>query len=219
MLELADICKAYNNTPVIDGAQLRLKPGQCIGLAGKNGSGKSTLLRIIAQIIPPDSGDILEGGRSVLRDREFLRQSVGYVPQSDALAPFLTVEQQLKFWQRAVGSKYPPAQELLGLDELLKKKISELSGGQRKRLSIALAMQSSPRYLIMDEAFSSLDSQYRAQVSAWLSGRIKDGGAVIWCSHDLGEIDRLCQSCFLLLDGKLQHMSVAEAAGILLKTR
>ena len=101
MLEVRQLCKSYGGRQVLAPASFVLPPGQCLGLAGSNGSGKSTLLRLLAQIQRPDSGDVRFQGRSVLGDRHFLRQELGYVPQSAELARELTVEQQLDLWRRA----------------------------------------------------------------------------------------------------------------------
>ena len=136
-----NIFKAYRGAAVLKGASVSLEPGERVALAGKNGSGKSTLMRVIAQRLRPDSGSVELDGRSVARDREFLRKRLGYIPQECELAEFLTVKQQLELWRAAVGAEYPEADELLGLGELMKKRISELSGGQRKRVSIEVCKQ------------------------------------------------------------------------------
>lgn len=148
MLEVRQLCKSYGGRQVLAPASFVLPPGQCLGLAGSNGSGKSTLLRLLAQIQRPDSGDVRFQGRSVLGDRHFLRQELGYVPQSAELARELTVEQQLDLWRRAcdlTGPTPPEVLELLGLEPLQKKPIRALSGGMAQRVSIALALLARPR--------------------------------------------------------------------------
>ena len=184
-----------------------LPPGQCLGLAGSNGSGKSTLLRLLAQIQRPDSGDVLFQGRSVLGDRQFLRRELGYVPQSAELARELTVRQQLELWQRACDLTGPLPQdvlELLGLEDLLKKPVRALSGGMAQRLSIALALLSRPRVLLMDESTAGLDRAYVPRLLDWLEGcYLPGGGSLVWCSHHPEELERLCGAVLRLEDGKL----------------
>ena len=207
MLEVRQLCKSYGGRQVLAPASFVLPPGQCLGLAGSNGSGKSTLLRLLAQIQRPDSGDVRFQGRSVLGDRHFLRQELGYVPQSAELARELTVEQQLDLWRRAcdlTGPTPPEVLELLGLEPLQKKPIRALSGGMAQRVSIALALLSRPQVLLMDESTAGLDRDYVPRLLDWLEGvYLPGGGSVIWCSHHPAELERLCGAVLRLEDGKL----------------
>lgn len=207
MLEVRQLCKSYGGRQVLAPASFVLPPGQCLGLAGSNGSGKSTLLRLLAQIQRPDSGDVLFQGRSVLGDRHFLRQELGYVPQSAELARELTVEQQLDLWRRAcdlTGPTPPEVLELLGLEPLQNKPIRALSGGMAQRVSIALALLARPQVLLMDESTAGLDQDYVPRLLDWLEGvYLPGGGSVIWCSHHPAELERLCGAVLRLEDGKL----------------
>ena len=206
MLEVRQLCKSYSGRQVLAPISFVLPPGQCLGLAGSNGSGKSTLLRLIAQIERPDGGDVLFQGRSVLGDRRFLREALGYVPQSAELARELTVYQQLRLWQSACGLTGPLPRDvldLLGLEPLLKKPVRALSGGMAQRVSIALALLSRPRVLLMDEATSGLDQSYVPQLLDWLEGYVSGGGSLVWCSHHPRELERLCGAVLRLESGKL----------------
>lgn len=208
MLEIRQLCKRYGGRQALCPVSFVLPPGQCLGLAGPNGSGKSTLLRLIAQIEKPDGGGVLYEGRSVLNDRKFLRQTLGYVPQSAELARELTVKQQLKLWQSACGLSGPLPEdilELLGLEPLLKAPIRTLSGGMAQRASIAMALLNRPRVLLMDEAASGLDGGYVPRLLDWLEGvYLPGGGSLIWCSHHPEELSRLCGAVLTLEDGKLK---------------
>ena len=207
MLEVRQLHKSYQGRQVLAPLSFFLPPGQCLGLAGSNGSGKSTLLRLLAQIQRPDSGDVRFQGRSVLGDRHFLRQELGYVPQSAELARELTVEQQLDLWRRAcdlTGPTPPEVLELLGLEPLQKKPIRALSGGMAQRVSIALALLARPQVLLMDESTAGLDRDYVPRLLDWLEGvYLPGGGSVIWCSHHPAELERLCGAVLRLEDGKL----------------
>ena len=207
MLEVRQLCKSYGGRQVLAPASFVLPPGQCLGLAGSNGSGKSTLLRLLAQIQRPDSGDVRFQGRSVLGDRHFLRQELGYVPQSAELARELTVEQQLDLWRRAcdlTGPTPPEVLELLGLEPLQKKPIRALSGGMAQRVSIALALLARPQVLLMDESTAGLDRDYVPRLLDWLEGVVAGGGGLVWCSHHAGELDRLCGAVLTLENGALR---------------
>ena len=205
MLEIRELSKSYGGRPALSPVSFVLPPGQCLGLAGNNGSGKSTLLRLIAQIERPDSGDILFQGRSVLGDRRFLRSRLGYVPQSALLSRELTVEQQLRLWQAACGlsGRLPEdILELLGLEALLAKRISALSGGMAQRVSVAIALLSRPGILLMDEATAGLDQDYIPRLLDWLERFVSEGGRLIWCSHHAAELERLCGTTLRLEEGK-----------------
>lgn len=189
------LSKAYHHRTILENVSFCLPEGQCIGIAGENGSGKSTLLSILAQVNSPDSGDILYKGRSVMGDREFLRHSLGYVPQGCDLLPELTARQQLRLWQSACGCREGlpgDVAEMLRFSELEKVKIAEMSGGMQRRVSIALSLSTSPEILIMDEATTGLDAFFRENLLSWLEGYLRRGGRMVWCSHLPEENRRLC---------------------------
>ena len=198
MLEIDGICKSYHGRQVLAPVRFVLPRGYCIGITGENGAGKSTLLRILAQMERPDRGDVRYQGKSILGNREFMRKTVGYVPQQADLMEELTVAAQLKLWRSACGlSGTLPEEplELMGMKPMLKSRIHTLSGGMKQRVSIAMALLSQPEILIMDEATTGLDREYREKLLTWLEGYLARGGRVIWCSHHKQELDRLCGSC------------------------
>ena len=207
MLEVRGLCKSYGGRRVLEPVRFVLPQGQCLGLAGHNGSGKSTLLRLMAQIERADSGQLLYEGKSVLGDRRFLRTALGYVPQSPQLAGELTVRRQLQLWQGACGLSGPLPEEvveLLDLEELMPRRISDLSGGMAQRVSVGLALLSRPRLLLMDEATTGLDRGYVPRLLDWLEDFVAGGGGLVWCSHHAGELDRLCGAVLTLENGALR---------------
>lgn len=210
MLEIRQLCKSYGGRQALLPISFFLPPGQCLGLAGHNGSGKSTLLRLIAQIERPDGGDVRYEGKSVLGDRKFLRSALGYVPQRPELARELTVKQQLELWQAACGLSGPLPEDLLdllGLAPLLKAPIRTLSGGTAQRVSIAMALSTRPRVLLMDEAASGLDGGYVPRLLDWLEKvYLPGGGSLIWCSHHPEELERLCGAVLTLENGRMAPM-------------
>jgi len=208
MLEIDGLCKSYHGRMVLEPVRFFLPEGQCLGITGDNGSGKSTLLRLLAQVERPDAGDVRFQGKSVLGNRNFLRYSLGYVPQHNDLMQDLTVERQLQLWQSACGLKKPLSEEvseLLGIGPMLKKKIRTLSGGMQRRVSIAMALMGDPQILIMDEATVGLDRDYRMALLSWLEGFLARGGRLLWCSHDPEELDRLCGDRIRIRDGKMER--------------
>ena len=195
MLSVRNISKVYEDNIILQDISFDLNSGEILGLVGKNGSGKSTMISIIAQTIKPDEGEILYNNANVLGDKKFLREYIGYVPQSDSLISELTVYEQLKLWKYITGRdvlKDKGLCQMLGLDEMFKKKIYKLSGGMKKRVSFALALAETPPILLMDEAFSALDELYKLKLIEWFKMYKKRGGCALWCSHDKNELDILC---------------------------
>ena len=204
MLEVRDLCKSYGGHPVLSPISFRLEPGTCLGVLGSNGSGKSTLLRLLSQAERPDGGEILFRGRSILGDRGFLRHHLGYVPQASELAEELTGAQQLQLWQAACGCPGPLPEdlvELLGLAPLLSRRISQLSGGMQRRISIAMALLNHPEVLIMDEVTAPLDEGFQAALLDWLGGFLRQGGCMVWCTHRQSEVEALCDHALFLEQG------------------
>lgn len=204
MLQVDGLCKSYQGHLALAPVSFCLPAGQCIGITGENGSGKSTLLRLLAQVERPDRGDIRWGGRSVLGDRKFLRSHLGYVPQQNDLMTDLTVSGQLKLWQSACGLSGPPPEdvlELLGIGPMMGSRISTLSGGMQRRVSIAMALLNRPDILIMDEATTGLDGDYCLRLLNYLEGYLSKGGRLVWCSHQKPELDLLCGSRLQLSGG------------------
>lgn len=216
MLQADNITKVYRKKTVLSNVSFSLRNGECLGLAGHNGSGKSTLLSIVAQALAPDAGTITCDGKNVLGDKAFLRASLGYAPQQNALLDDLSVIETLKFWQKAYAM---PSQNLfapdlpcclMGLEELKKKKVSALSGGMKKRLSVAIAMMHSPLYILLDEVLPALDQRYRKALLDWIQSQKKRGAAVLYCSHEIEEIRRMCDTVLILRDGQTAFFGPAQ---------
>lgn len=205
VLEVRDLSKSYRGVRALYPVSFALAPGECLGVAGPNGSGKSTLLRLIAQAERPDSGSVFWRGKNVWGDRSFLRTSLGYVPQDAELAPELTVREQFALWRAACGCAGPVRQELtdlLGLAPMLRSRISELSGGMQRRVSIAMALSTGRDILVMDESTAGLDESYRTALLAWMERFLAQGGCAVWCTHLTDELEKICTRCLTVRDGR-----------------
>ena len=202
VLDAVGLCRSYGGRRALYPVSFRVCGGTGLALLGENGSGKSTLMRLLAQVERPDSGDIRFCGKSVLGSRAFLRSEIGYVPQELSLDDGLTVAQQLGLWQAACGCRAcPEAEALMGLDALRRRRIRELSGGQARRVSIAMALMNSPSVLLLDEASVGLDEAYREALLGYLSDFIRAGGILIYATHLSDEAARLCRAGIVLREG------------------
>ena len=217
VLSAQNISKQYKKQTVLDRVSFSVAPGQALGVTGHNGSGKSTLLSIVAQMLPPDGGQLLYQGKNVLGDRAFLRRMVGYVPQHNALLDDVTVKETLAFFARLYGISpehiFAPgsAASAMGLEPLQKKRIKTLSGGMQKRLSIALALLHTPSFLLLDEVLGALDRNFRNAFQHWMHAYLKSGGAIIYCSHEAEELRSLCSHMLVLKNGKvIFHSPIAD---------
>lgn len=204
MLQIDGLCKSYHGRVVLQPVHFCLPDGFCLGITGGNGAGKSTLLRLIAQTEKPDGGRVLYHGKPVFGKRDFLRRYVGYVPQHTDLMEDLTVAQQLRLWQSACGlSGDLPEQimALLDIAPMLNNRIHTLSGGMKRRVSIAMALLNNPKILILDEPTNGLDAGYRDVFLCYLEEHLQNGGSILFCSHDPAELHRLCGSFLHLENG------------------
>lgn len=210
MIEAKDITYAYGRRQVLNGACLTAMPGQCVGIVGANGCGKSTLLCLLAGARKPQGGSCHIQGEDAFKNRKLFTGRVGYVPQEDSLIEELTVLDNLRLWY---GSKSMVAQAMehgflsvLKLKELLSRSVSQLSGGQKKRVSIGCAMAAEPKLLILDEPSAALDLVCKEEIRNYLRIYLKHGGTIIMATHEEAELD-LCSRLYAMCDGRLTEVS------------
>lgn len=210
MLEVSDIKKSYGRHQVLDGITFTAEPGSCVGIVGSNGCGKTTLLSILAGAVAADRGSIRFRGEEAVGHPSVFAEYAAYVPQENPLIEELTVKDNLSLWYR--GNKKSMEEELkygyaamLGIPQMLKKPVSRLSGGMKKRLSIACALSNHAGILIMDEPGAALDLECKADIRRYLKEFMKAGGTVVLTSHELSELS-LCTELYLLRDGKLTEL-------------
>ena len=208
MLKGEEISKSYSGKEALSEVSFQLSPGECLGVVGHNGSGKSTLLSIGAGVQRPTSGSITWKGQSIWKNRELLRREFGYIPQENALLEDVSVGDNLRLWQAALQvSKIPSfggtsLLEILGLEELLRQPVKKLSGGMKKRLSIAVGLLNSPKVLLLDEAYAALDMVYSRRLTQLFSFLKKQGTALLFCTHQPGEMLDLCDQLLVLRRGE-----------------
>jgi len=202
MITVSNITKSYLKNRVLDGISFKIDETPCTGIIGHNGSGKSTLLSILAGVVSCDSGEVFYDNETITAN--FLKMNLGYLPQDDSLFYDLTVKDNIAYWKALLHiTKNPQIFYLLGVEALLNKKVSELSGGMRKRVSIAISLLNSPKYLILDEPFNGIDAEYVTILQNYLLEYKKCGTTIIICSHKPKELKLLCDELIVLTNGKI----------------
>lgn len=219
ILKVAQLQKSYGDGAdrhaVINGISFELQRGECYGLLGPNGAGKTTTLKLCLGLTAPDSGSITLVGHAVPDDARRARMRIGVVPQIDSLDPDFTVEENLRVYGRYFGMK-PAAIEarldwLLDFSNLASKRgarISELSGGMKRRLTLARALVNDPELIFMDEPTTGLDPQARHMIWERLKTLLATGKTILLTTHFMDEAERLCHRLAVIDHGRL----IAEGA-------
>ena len=207
MIEVRSLCKSYGRKQVLAGVSFCVEEGQCVGIAGANGCGKSTLLSVMAGAARADSGQLLYQGKPAGRKELFAVS--GYVPQGNPLMPELSVKDNLRLWFRGGTKEWKEAKQsglisMLGLDRLWKTPAENLSGGMKRRLTLACALLNRPRLLILDEPGAALDIVCKEDILRYLTAYMEEGGTVLLASHEEGEL-ALCGRLLLMEGGRVRE--------------
>jgi ABC-2 type transport system ATP-binding protein len=202
ILEVKNLLKKYHKLVAIDGINFALKPGVCFGLLGPNGAGKTTTSEIIEDVIPPTAGEIFYKGKP--RSPSF-KEEVGIQFQSTALLNFLTVRETLETFQSffTQTTSIEELVELCRLGEFLNRYNDKMSGGQRQRFLLALALINKPELLFLDEPSTGLDPQARRNLWDLIQGIKADGKTIILTTHYMEEAQILCDEVAIMDYGKI----------------
>lgn len=204
-IEVRGIRKAYGKKQVLSDVSFSAVSGQCVGILGGNGCGKSTLFSILAGVRKADGGSFFYGGTELLRHPGRIPKVLGYVPQTDPLMEELSAWDNLRMWHDKKTLAWELAEGslgLLGIDGFLKTPVKKMSGGMRKRLSIACAVASRPGILVLDEPSAALDLVCKENIIHYLTAYKEAGGIVLLSTHDVQDLT-LCDECFILKEGRL----------------
>lgn len=208
--EAEGICKSYGKTNILSDVSFYVKKGECVGIVGANGCGKSTLLGILSGTIKPDGGSLTYQGANPYKDKKMFSEFIGYVPQENPLMEQLTVMDNLKFWY--CDSKRSLKQDLvngtpyaLGVSAYTHMRVDRLSGGMKKRVSIACALSNDPQVLILDEPGASLDIVCKEDIKRYLKSYLASGGTIIITSHEECELS-LCDRMYLVKNGTMREL-------------
>src|SRR5947207_12641720 len=202
--------KSYGALEVVSGLDLEVAPGECFGLLGPNGAGKTTTLRLCLGLTHPDAGEIELLGEPVPARAREARQRIGVVPQFDNLDPDFTVAENLLVYGRYfampaadVRAKVPGLLEFAGLAGREDARINTLSGGMKRRLTLARALINDPQLIFMDEPTTGLDPQARHLIWERLRRLTQEGKTLILTTHFMEEAERLCHRLAILDNGRI----------------
>ncbi|EGK00876.1 ABC transporter ATP-binding protein [Dysgonomonas gadei] len=201
MIQIEHISKSYGNQVALSDVSFSMNKGEIIGLLGVNGAGKSTLMKILAGIIRPDSGHISFSGKDLFENALEIKRQTGYLSEDNPLYEDMYVKEYLSYVAGiydAGKERISEVMEQTGLQKEYKKKIKDLSKGNRQRVGIAQALVNDPLFLILDEATSGLDPNQRESLNDLLID-LSINKVVLFSTHILHEVKDIC-SRFILLD-------------------
>jgi lipooligosaccharide transport system ATP-binding protein len=208
-----DLSKRYGGTTVVDGLSFDIAPGQCLGLIGPNGAGKTTTVRMCLGLAAADGGQVLfRGGGAMMQmpqDSLAIKARLGIVSQFDSLDPDFSCAENLLVFGRYFGlpdatirERIPRLLEFAALTSKANAKLGELSGGMKRRLSLARALINDPDLLLLDEPTTGLDPQARHLMWERLQQLVQQGKSILLTTHFMDEAERLCNSLIVLDHGR-----------------
>ena len=214
-IEINNLSKKYNQRYAVQELNLSIRKGEVFGLLGVNGAGKTTTIRMLACLIKPTSGDATVMGKSILTDPQRVKEVINLSPQETAIAPNLTVAENLSLMAEIYGHdrqesvvKSAGMIETLGLGEVAKQKAKTLSGGWQRRLNVAMALITAPQVLYLDEPTLGLDVLARRElwgIIEQMRGRV----TIILTTHYLEEAQALSDRIGILTRGRLKALGTA----------
>ena len=215
MIEARGLARTFRNrgqtVEAVRGVDLEVRAGEIVGLLGPNGAGKTTTQRMLATLLLPTAGEARVGGCDLRRDPIGVRRQIGYVSQGGGTNPAAKVDEELVTQAQLYGLSRAAARTraielraMLDLAELGDRVIKTLSGGQRRRLDIALGLMHAPRLVFLDEPSTGLDPQSRANLWAHIRAlRDRQAGTILLTTHYLEEADALCDRILIMDAGKI----------------
>lgn len=209
LFEVSDLVKRYGESTVVDGLSFAIQPGECLGVIGPNGAGKTTTIRMCLGLTAPDAGRITAFGLDMPRDALAIKERLGVVAQMDTLDPDFNAEENLLVYGRYFGMKdadirprIPQLLEFAALTHKARARPGELSGGMKRRLSLARALVNDPQLLMLDEPTTGLDPQARHLMWERLQLLLQQGKSILLTTHFMDEAERLCSRLLVLDHGR-----------------
>ncbi len=209
VLEAQGLAKRYGDVLAVNDVSFTLAAGQTVGLLGGNGAGKTTTIAMLLGLLIPDAGRITVLGRDMARDRFAALARMNFSSPYVSLPHRLSVRESLRVYGHLYGVRGLEARiarlaEELDLAALLDRPAGELSAGQKTRAALAKALINTPEVLLLDEPTASLDPDTADRMRAWLEAyRAETGAALVLASHNMAEVERLCDEVLMLKRGRV----------------
>lgn len=209
VIETAKLRKQFQNEIAVDGLNITIKKGELYALLGLNGAGKTTVIKMLTTLLKPSSGEATVYDYSIKKEARHIKQLIGVSPQETAIAPNLTVRENVFLMAQIYGISKKEAEKKstdvlsqLDLTDVEKKKATQLSGGMQRRLSIAMALISDPKVLFLDEPTLGIDVIARRELWEVIRG-LKEKMTIILTTHHMEEADSLADRIGIMAKGQL----------------
>ena len=209
-LRIRDLTKSFNGLTALDSVSFEVADGETFGLLGPNGAGKSTLINILSGVLPYDSGHIEYYGVEHREPTVEFKLTMGVIPQEINLYEKLSARENLEFYGRLYGldesilkSEINEKLEMVGLTDRQNDRIGTYSGGMKHRINIAASILHSPKFIMMDEPTVGIDPQSRNLIFEVIEKLNEEGSTIIYTSHYMEEVERLCRNIAILDHGKV----------------
>ena len=206
ILELKNIEKSFGEKKVLTGVSFKAEGGKAFGLLGRNGAGKTTSIRILMDVFPANSGEVLMDGKPI----DYRKVGIGYLPEERGLYPKKTIIDQLTYFAELKGMSHKAAVksvdywlERLGMMEYRNKRLDTLSKGNQQKIQLVTALAHDPDIVILDEPFSGLDPVNAMLLKDVVKEQISKGKIVLFSSHQMSYIEEFCDSIAILNAGKV----------------
>ena len=214
-IQTTQLVKQYKNRTAVDKLNLEIRQGELFALLGINGAGKTTTIKMLSCLTKPTDGDAIVGGYSITKESEQVKRLIGVSPQETAVAPNLSVKENLElicgihgFSKEKTKEKIQELSKQFSLDSVLQRKAGKLSGGWQRRVSIAMALISEPQILFLDEPTLGLDVIARHEL--WEAIRsLKGKVTIILTTHYMEEAETLSDRIGIMKDGRLLAVGTA----------
>ena len=210
MIDVQDLRKQYGDLVAVDSISFSAEPGRIFGLLGPNGAGKTTTIGCVSGLLKPTSGRITVMGHDVVRDAKASRQHLGVVPQELALYLDLSAADNLSFWGAAYGMpgdllrrRVAEVLDTIGLADRARDRVSQFSGGMKRRLNFGCGIIHNPRVLLLDEPTAGVDPQSRVRLLELVRQQAQSGTAVVYTTHYMEEAQELCDRLAIVDRGRL----------------
>jgi len=206
ILEIKNVFKSFGEKQVLAGISFAAESGKAFGLLGRNGAGKTTTIRILMDVFPANSGEILIDGKRI----DYNKIGIGYLPEERGLYPKKKISDQLIYFAELKGMNRSDAVKAidywldrLGMSEYLTKRLDTLSKGNQQKIQLVTALVHDPQIVILDEPFSGLDPVNAILLKDVVKEEIAKGKIVLFSSHQMGYIEEFCDSIAILNGGKV----------------